>query len=235
MNWRAHTDNPVDTETRKKLLKYINSKRHVDLKRDFRDYLIKEAANKRVLDIGVCEHDLSHMDAEGWKHKFIKESSSYCIGVDIIEPLVKLLNERGYEIKCVDATSDIYLGEKFDVVVIGDVIEHVENPVALLRFAKRHLSDGGKIIVSTPNPHSLFFSLIVLREETCVVNFEHTLWVSPSISVELAYRSGLEVGRYVMLMKGENFFKNILKRIIPSELIVKTIVYEFKNPDRHTS
>lgn len=230
MNWRAYTDNPVDGETRKKLVNYVNSKRHIDSTKDFKEYLVAETQNKRVLDIGVCEHDLTHMNAADWKHKYIRDASSYCVGVDIIEPLVKVLNEKGYNIKCMDATSDNYLGEKFDVVVIGDVIEHVENPVALLRFAKRHLNDGGKIIVSTPNPFSYHFLWMILKENTAVVNFEHTLWVSPSISVELAHRSNLELNRYVLLTKGKNILKNIVKTIIPIELIVKGIVYEFKNP-----
>lgn len=230
MNWRSYTDNPVDEETRKKLVVYVNSKRRVDLNADYKDYLIKEISDKRVLDIGVAEHDLTHINAEGWKHEYISKNSSYCLGVDIIEPLVNLLKDKGYNIICLDATSDTDLKEKFDVVVIGDVIEHVENPVALLRFAKRHLADGGKIIVSTPNPFSYHFQWVILKEKTAVVNFEHTLWVSPSISVELAYRSGLELDSYHLLMKGTNFLKTIIKKIIPSELIARTIVYEFKHP-----
>ena len=38
-------------------------------------------------------------------------------------------------------------------VVIGDVIEHVNNPVRLLQFARRHLAPDGLVLVSTPNPY----------------------------------------------------------------------------------
>ncbi len=41
--------------------------------------------------------------------------------------------------------------ECFDTVIIGDAIEHVENPSFVLREINRVLIKGGKLILSTPN------------------------------------------------------------------------------------
>jgi 2-polyprenyl-3-methyl-5-hydroxy-6-metoxy-1,4-benzoquinol methylase len=60
--------------------------------------------------------------------------------LDILAPLVEELRGRGFNVRCVDATSDADLGERFEIVFAGDVIEHVDNAVALLRFAGRHLA-----------------------------------------------------------------------------------------------
>jgi SAM-dependent methyltransferase len=42
----------------------------------------------------------------------------------------------------------------FDTVVAGEILEHVENPIALLRAFRRALREGGKLVLSTPNPSS---------------------------------------------------------------------------------
>ena len=75
-----------------------------------------------------------------------------CVGVDVIEELVAELNARGFNVACVDATSEHDLGERFEIVFIGDVLEHVNDPSRLLAFGARHLAPEGRIYATTPNP-----------------------------------------------------------------------------------
>jgi SAM-dependent methyltransferase len=42
---------------------------------------------------------------------------------------------------------------EFDVVILGDVIEHLNRPFDLLRDLRRVLKPGGNLLLSTPNPH----------------------------------------------------------------------------------
>ena len=107
------------------------------------------------------------------------------------------MNERGYDIRVCDATSDKYLGEKFDTVVMGDVIEHVENPVNLVRFAIRHLNDDGKVIVKTPNPYYID-NIIKFAKSKDFVNFEHIAWFTPTMALELARRAECKLSAYVV-------------------------------------
>jgi ubiquinone/menaquinone biosynthesis C-methylase UbiE len=52
--------------------------------------------------------------------------------------------------------SDIGLGtEKFELVTMIEVIEHMSNPGKLLEHASRHLDDNGMVLITTPNIHSL--------------------------------------------------------------------------------
>lgn len=56
----------------------------------------------------------------------------------------------------------------FDVVVAGDVIEHVENQGLFLKNIHRHLRDDGRLIITTPNAQWL----TVIGKP----NPTHTLW-----------------------------------------------------------
>ncbi len=53
---------------------------------------------------------------------------------------------------------------KFDAIVATHVLEHVDDPVALLRRMRKWLSPKGKIIIIVPNKESLHRQLAVLME-----------------------------------------------------------------------
>jgi SAM-dependent methyltransferase len=152
--------------------------------------------SQSTLDIGVVEHDLDHVSSKSWKHKFVKEHSKSVVGIDILEKEVDYLNAKGYDVRLVDATSDANLDERFDRVLIGDVIEHVNDPSKLLEFSARHLNDDGLIGVSTPNPFFYSYILKAMRFGTFIPNADHVSWISPTMALELGYRSGLELVRY---------------------------------------
>jgi len=66
----------------------------------------------------------------------------------------------------------------FDVVVLNNIVEHVEDPGALLREAGRAARDGGAVVVSTPNrlhPRNvlrlLFGRPLEIRHATHVIEF----------------------------------------------------------------
>lgn len=227
LNWTTLTDNPVDVSTRKVILEELKKKRSVKCQ-TYREYLHSQIKGKRILDIGVAEHDISHINQDGWQHKFIVEHSSYCVGVDIIEDLVTLLNTKGYNIKCVDATSDIDLGERFDVVLIGDVIEHVNNPVDLLKFAMRHCTENAIVIVATPNPFFYKNFIDTIRNSTFVANFEHISWITPSMAMEIARRAGAELKEYLFFSKCHRHFQSFWHHKFP-EIFRDRFCYIFKN------
>jgi len=43
------------------------------------------------------------------------------------------------------------VGERFDLVIFGDVLEHLADPAATLRAAREVLEPGGRVLVSLPN------------------------------------------------------------------------------------
>jgi len=65
---------------------------------------------------------------------------------------------------------DLALAERFDTVVAAHILEHVDDPTAVLDVARRHLSDDGVLIADVPNALSLHRRLGVklgmLKDET---------------------------------------------------------------------
>ena len=52
--------------------------------------------------------------------------------------------------------------ERYDYIILGDVLEHVENPEAIISQASDWLKPGGKIIAAVPNSQSLHRQAAVL-------------------------------------------------------------------------
>src|SRR5688572_4056564 len=46
---------------------------------------------------------------------------------------------------------DAVLKEPFDVIVLGEILEHVFDPVAVLSQARNALVPGGRVVITTPN------------------------------------------------------------------------------------
>lgn len=194
-HWRTIDPNPNAPSVRAHLRTALLSRRRgrVD---DIQRFLVDFASGRTVLDVGAIQHDVRASSLDGWKHEWVRRAARRVVGVDVLPEEVEVLRGRGYDIRCVDATSDVDLGERFDRVILGDVIEHVDNPVALLRFAGRHLEADGLVLCSTPNPFFVAYLARSVRDGTYIANAEHVAWITPSMALELGHRAGLELREY---------------------------------------
>jgi 2-polyprenyl-3-methyl-5-hydroxy-6-metoxy-1,4-benzoquinol methylase len=61
--------------------------------------------------------------------------------------------------------SELYVGRRFDLILLGDVLEHLVDPWSALREACARLTPDGRIIASLPNVnhYTTLLSLIVMR------------------------------------------------------------------------
>jgi SAM-dependent methyltransferase len=233
-DWTNYSDDPNNEQARAEVLPWLLNHRQVHLDSDLLDYICNRTRGKRVLDIGVVSHSALYFEDEGWRHRRIRNVASYCVGIDILQPLVEELNKRGFDVRCVDATSDADIGERFEIVFLGDVIEHVDNPVALLRFAGRHLAPEGRILVSTPNPFSRKFYRRFSRLGTPVVNLDHCAWFTPTTALELARRADLSLVAYHLakrFTKLKRFSHSFSWRFTPLEYSFPDYIFEFARPD----
>jgi 2-polyprenyl-3-methyl-5-hydroxy-6-metoxy-1,4-benzoquinol methylase len=80
--------------------------------------------------------------------------------------------------------------QKWDVIIMGDVIEHVPDPVASLAKAERLLNDDGAIWFSTPNFESAF-SVVAGHNDPMRREASHKNYFSATSFLALLSRFGL--------------------------------------------
>lgn len=194
IEWRAVSSDPNNREAALRMDAFLRSITRL-LPAARIDMILDFCRDQSVLDIGAGEHDPSFYSEEGWEHGRIARVAARAVAVEIDPALCQHYRAKGFDFRCLDATGDADLGERFDRVFIGDVIEHVNDPVALLKFAARHLKPGGRMLVTTPIPFAPRFRRHRRQWGTRYVmaNLEHTRWVSISNMHELALRAGLDM------------------------------------------
>jgi len=103
--------------------------------------------DSRILELGP---------AEGHMTKQILKISDNLTVMEASELYIIILKNRFPKINTIYSLFEkAELEEKFDVILILHVLEHVVNPVDLLRKAKNWLKKDGIIIITVPNANSL--------------------------------------------------------------------------------
>lgn len=112
-------------------------------------------AGKDVLDLGCYD---------GRDSQAIAESGNRVTGVELLPEAADAARRRGIPVEAFDlATPDWPLPPaSFDVVVAGEIIEHLVDPDRFLDNVGRHLRPHGKLIITTPNVASLGRRLMLL-------------------------------------------------------------------------
>ncbi len=154
--------------------------------------------DRRVLDIGCVAHDSTRATSISWLHAQIADVASELVGVDVLEAGIRALQAAGMNVICHDFSDG--LGpfaehEPYEVIVAGEVIEHLGSPEMLFRTASSLLAADGVLVLTTPNPYA---PDRVRAGQRGVVheNVDHVLLAFPSGIAELAERAGLRLIEY---------------------------------------
>jgi SAM-dependent methyltransferase len=160
--------------------------------------LKKYVANRLVMDLGCVDARTQLVDSAkriehkpNLLHKRICELNPQTIGIDIDPTGVEALNKMGYHVRCEDVET-MDLGQKFDTIIAGEIIEHLENPGLFLRNMRKHLKDDGVIIVSTPNPFYAAQTWKIWHYGKPMVHEDHMGWQDPTTMTQLFRRTGFE-------------------------------------------
>ena len=130
-------------------------------------------------------------------HAAITEVADQCLGVDLDGETVTQLTNGGVFNNLVEGNveklSELDLSPKvFDLVIAGDIIEHLSNPGLMLDGIQERLGSGGQLLVSTPNSFGIASWIRVLfgrfREGA-----QHVLCFNPITLEQLLNRHNLEV------------------------------------------
>jgi predicted TPR repeat methyltransferase len=189
---------------REKFINYVTF--HKQTLVDKNELILSLCKNKKVLDVGCIDHSYKNALDQGdkWLHKQIKQTAKEVTGLDILLEDTIELNKHGFNIKSGNA-ENFHLGETFDVIVAGDLIEHLSNMGLFLKCVNEHMANDSVFVFTTPNPFSIEQSMLALFTNMIIVNPEHTCWLSPHVCWELIAREGLEIKGFYWIDTRFNF------------------------------
>lgn len=166
--------------------------------RDRFEILEQYVRGREVMDLGCVDARPARHDAKArieYKvnllHKRIAEINPDVLGVDIDPDGAAVLNSQGFNV-IVANVETMDLGRKFDTIVAGEIIEHLENPGAFLRNMRKHVKPDGVIIITTPNPFYAGSTWKIWRYGRPAVHEDHMGWQDPTTLGQLLRRTGFE-------------------------------------------
>jgi SAM-dependent methyltransferase len=146
-------------------------------------------AGRRVLDLGCCNGYFAALLAErGYEVTGVERAGGY--GTDFPERVRLIEHDLENGLPCIDL--------RFPFIICADVLEHLRDPLGLLRQARELLEPGGRIAASLPNSGNFYFRLSVLagrfpKEDKGLFDRTHVQFFTWSGWVALFENAGLRI------------------------------------------
>lgn len=151
---------------------------------------------RTVLDVG-CGVGLNGLAA--------RRKGARVTGIEIVDATRERAKERLDEVLSIDITNDEAVrqglsGRTFDAMLFADVLEHVPDPVRVLRRLLPYLDDDGHILVSLPNVAAWPVRLDLMRgrfqyTKSGILDDTHLRFFTRETGQKLLEDAGLEVLR----------------------------------------
>jgi len=119
-------------------------------------HILQHVEGSSVLNIGAAGGVRGYLpnNRESWLHHRLGLAASELLGADIDVEGIAYAKGYGVNIEYANCES-MDMGRKFDAIVLSDVIEHMNAPVAGVCNLMKHLQVGGKLFITTPNPTAI--------------------------------------------------------------------------------
>lgn len=173
----------------------------VEHKGDRLTILEEIARGQSVVHVGCVDH-LSLIDSKiqkgSWLHERLCRSAKRCLGVDTNAEGIAALKERwGYQdVVCADIEREPVgeiTGNRWDIMIIAEVLEHVNSPVDFLTAIRRgYRGSVGRVIITGPNAMSWSNVRAAIRGEE-VINSDHRYWFTPYTLSKIGLAAGLRL------------------------------------------
>jgi|WetSurMetagenome_2_1015567.scaffolds.fasta_scaffold10540_9 2-polyprenyl-3-methyl-5-hydroxy-6-metoxy-1,4-benzoquinol methylase len=131
------------------------------------DQWIGELQTKKSIDYGVGNSILDIGCGIGMFTPMFLTKFKEVVGLDPSEEYLKIARKKNKQVDYVVGYGETFKSKhKFDTINMNMLLEHVDNPVKLLKNCKRLLSPNGRIIIQVPNSESIARRLGVIM---CII------------------------------------------------------------------
>lgn len=163
-------------------------------------FLVELTKGKKVLHVGCCDH-IQIIDekiaANSYLHKLLTDNCEKCIGIDIDQEGIDFLKTRGFNniinYDLINQTHPDVDGAEWDYIVLGEVLEHVDNPVLFLSSIKKKFGGKAKQIIVTVPFALTAFNFHYIRKGIEKINTDHRFWFTPYTLSKVLTVSGFDM------------------------------------------
>lgn len=161
------------------------------------EFLTEAVEGRRVIHVGCVDH-LELIDEKvrrhQWLHQILCESAERCLGVDINVDGIDTIKRMGWtDVVAGDITvPSAFLddADPWDLLVLGEILEHVDNPVDFLAQVRAGWEGRcDRMIITVPNAFAWPTVRSVLRSREDI-NTDHRFWFTPFTAAKVATRAG---------------------------------------------
>ncbi|MDA8330581.1 MAG: class I SAM-dependent methyltransferase [Candidatus Dormibacteraeota bacterium] len=151
-------------------------------------------AHSRILDVGCASGNLSGF--------LIRERGCSVVGVERDPAAASAAAAKGLDTRVLDldtsSLAQALQGERFDRIILADVLEHLLHPAAVLRAAVGLLGPRGQVLVSIPNISHVDVILALLHDrweyrDSGLLDRTHLRFFTEAGFRELAASAGVRV------------------------------------------
>ena len=184
---------------------------------------------ERIIDIGCGHGSVSH--------ELIKKGFEV-YGLEINDEALEKLKSKGFKTIKKDITQPLEINDKFGLVLLLDVLEHVLDPFALLAEAKDITAEDGYIIISVPlyfdlldRLKILFTGNIISLDNLCygeenykkfkTFNYDHIRFFRPKEILEMGRKLNLKFDKVEYLPTfylGNNILLKFIMKIMSNKI-----------------
>ena len=183
-------------------------------------WLRELCAARQIVHVGCVDHDLDqalHKLKRGkWVHAELCAVARRCLGVDLnAEGIEKVRTTMGFkDVLAADLMHDPcepLFGQSWHDLLLGEVLEHIGNPVSFLtRLHERFAHRFERIIITVPNAFDEE-SYRCARWGSEAINTDHRFWFTPYTLAKVALDAGWQPRRLIACRNGVVKKRSVIK------------------------
>lgn len=192
------------------------------------DFIREACRGKKVLHLGCTNYPYTDeaIANDMLLHHDLESVAEQLFGIDADEVGIEVLKANGAanifaaDLEHLDV---LELDETFDVIVAGEMIEHLNNPGLFLNGIKRFMNQDSRLILTTINAYCamrfFWYGLRGKRGRTEFVHPDHVAYYSYSTLKLLVERHGMRAERFLFYDIGlehrphNRWFLNVLNDV----------------------
>jgi hypothetical protein len=174
------------------------------------DWLAQLCADRDVIHVGCVDHSAEVVERKRrqgrWLHGRLCESARRCFGIDLDSTGIEYLRKLGYEdVAAIDLLADdcaAIRARRWDQLLLGEVLEHLDDPVGFLAALREKFSACVQtLVITVPNA---FAQRNHERARAGIekINTDHRFWFTPYTLAKVVIRAGLTPDRFVLCESG---------------------------------